>query len=101
MLTGAEKARGGAREGFCRKMASEESHSAESREAGGADVERDVEMCTRIILTMVSPDRKPPPSQFEAHPREPAFSRDTDREQDHFSHLRISPASAACEQQAC
>lgn len=47
MLTGAEKSQGGAREGFCRKMASEENHSAESWEAGGAGVERDVELCTR------------------------------------------------------
>lgn len=37
----------GEREGFCRKMASEENHSAESWEAGGAGVERDVELCTR------------------------------------------------------
>lgn len=43
---GADKAQEGRREGFCRKMASEEKRPAESREAGGAG-EMDAEMCIR------------------------------------------------------
>lgn len=53
---------------------------------GGVDQE------LQIILRMVSLARKPP-SQFEAHPREPSFSmgvRDTNLEQDHFPQLWIS-----------